>query len=109
MKLGVRGDSSFAVHFFCAALVVAAAIVFRCDPLEWCVLLACIGAVLVAELFNSAIEVLFRGLDDEIKSRCFGCLDISAGAVLLTSIVAAVIGLMIFLPRVWTVIAGGSN
>ena len=43
LKLGVRGHSSFFVHFFFAALVAAAALVFRCDLLEWCVLLGCIG------------------------------------------------------------------
>src|ERR1051326_2614785 len=54
LKLGIRGHSSFFVHFFFAALVVAAAIVLRCELLEWCLLLGCIGLVLTAELFNSA-------------------------------------------------------
>src|SRR5262249_8214319 len=62
VKLGVRGHSSFFVHFFFAALVLAAAIVLKCGPLEWCLLLGCIGLVLTAELFNSALETLFRGL-----------------------------------------------
>src|SRR5438270_7276105 len=75
LKLGVRGHSSFSVHFFFAALVVAAAIVFRCDPTEWCLLLGCIGLVITAELFNSAVESLFHGLDDEMKKRTHPCLD----------------------------------
>src|SRR5258707_8035916 len=80
LKLGIRGHSSFFVHFFFTALVVAAAIVLRCDVLEWCLLLGCIGMVLTAELFNSAVETLFRGLDETTKSRAWPCLDISAGA-----------------------------
>src|SRR5262249_9836879 len=64
LKLGIRGHSSFSVHFFFAALVIVAALVLRCDVLEWCVLLGCIGLVMTAELFNSAIETLFRGLDE---------------------------------------------
>jgi len=48
---------------------VTAAIVLRCDPLEWCLLLGCIGMVLTAELFNSALETLFRGLDEATKTR----------------------------------------
>src|SRR2546421_11886076 len=63
LKLGVRGHSSFSVHFFFAALVLAAAVVLRCGAVEWCLLLGCIGLVLTAELFNSAVETLFRGLD----------------------------------------------
>src|SRR5262245_20336387 len=85
LKLGVRGQSSFFVHFFAAALVLAAAGVLRCELLEWCLLLGCIGAVLAAELFNSAVETLFRGLDEEARQRAWPCLDIAAGAVLLVS------------------------
>jgi diacylglycerol kinase len=101
LKLGVRGHSSFSVHFFFAALVVASAWVFRCDLIQWCLLLGCIGMVLTAELFNSAIEVLYHGLDEESKRRNKGCLDIAAGAVLVASISAAVIGSLIFLTRLW--------
>jgi diacylglycerol kinase len=96
IKLGVRGHSSFSVHFFCAALVVAVAAALGCDLTQWCVLLGCVGLVLTAELFNSAVETLFRGLDEETKSRAWPALDIAAGAVLLASLTASVIGLLVF-------------
>ncbi len=96
IKLGVRGHSSFFVHFFFAALVAVAALVLRCGALEWCILLACIGLVLTAELFNSAIETLFRGLDEATQERVWPCLDIAAGAVLLAGLISAVIGAIIF-------------
>ncbi len=97
IKLGVRGHSSFFVHFFFAALVAAAALALGCGPISWAILLLCIGLVLTAELFNSAIETLFRGLDEKTRSRCWRGLDISAGAVLVASITAAVVGALIFL------------
>jgi diacylglycerol kinase len=96
LKLGVRGHSSFFVHFFFAALVAVAALVLRCGALEWCILLGCVGLVLTAELFNSAVETLFRGLDEATQERVWPCLDIAAGAVLLASLVSAVIGGIIF-------------
>jgi diacylglycerol kinase len=96
LKLGVRGHSSFSVHFFFAALVVAAAVALGCDLTQWCILLGCVGLVLTAELFNSAVETLFRGLDEEAKSRAWPALDIAAGAVLLASLTACVIGLVVF-------------
>jgi diacylglycerol kinase len=99
IKLGVRGHSSFFVHFFFTALVLAAAAVLGCGLLEWCVLLGCIGLVLTAELFNSALETLFRGLDEETKSRTWPALDIAAGAVLLASITASVVGGIVFISR----------
>ena len=87
------------MHLFFTVLVAAAAIVLRCSPVEWCLLLGCIGIVLTAELFNSALETLFRGLDQETRSRVWPCLDIAAGAVLLASITASIIGSLIFLSR----------
>src|SRR6059036_542866 len=60
LKLGIRGHSSFSVHFFFAALALVAALVMRCDRVEWCILLGCIGLVLTAELFNSAVETIFH-------------------------------------------------
>jgi diacylglycerol kinase len=99
LKMGVRGHSSFFVHFFFTALVLVAAIVLKCGLSQWCLLLGCIGLVLTAELFNSAIETLFRGLDEPTRDRVWPCLDIAAGAVLLASITASVVGSIIFLSR----------
>lgn len=93
--LGVRGHSSFFVHFFAAALVITAAIVLQCSLVEWCMLIGCIGLVLTAELFNSSLETLFQGLDTETKQRLVGVLDIAAGAVLLASITAAIVGVLV--------------
>jgi diacylglycerol kinase len=100
VKLGVRGHSSFFVHFFFAALALAAALALQCGLVEWCLVLGCIGLVLTAELFNSAIETLFHGLDVESKNRNRGTLDIAAGAVLVASLTAALIGLLVFGRRV---------
>ena len=99
IKLGVRGHSSFSVHFFFTALVLAAAVVLHCDLLQWCLLLGCIALVLTTDLFNSALEALFRGLDEESRERAWPCLAIAAGAVLLASITASIIGGLIFLSR----------
>jgi len=96
VKLGVRGHSSFSVHFFFAALVLAAAAVLGFTWVEWCLVLLCVGAVIAAELFNSAIETLFHGLDAEAKGRIHGCLDIAAGAVFAVSLTAAVVGVIVF-------------
>jgi diacylglycerol kinase len=99
IKLGVRGHSRFFVHFFCTALVLTAAIVLRCDLVQWCLLLGCIGMVLITELLNNAIEALFAGLDKASMARAASCLDIAAGALLLASITASLIGGLIFLSR----------
>jgi diacylglycerol kinase len=100
LGLGVHGHSSFFVHSFCAALVVATAAVLGCAAWQWCVLLGCIGMVFTAELFNSAVETLFRGLDEETKARAWPALDVSAGAVLMACLAAAVVGGVVFAARI---------
>jgi diacylglycerol kinase len=100
LKLGVRGHSSFFVHFFAAALVVAVAFALGCTVEQWSVLLLCIGLVLTAELFNSAIEVLHRGLDPETRERNYKALDIAAGAVLMASVTAVLVGSLVFVKRI---------
>ncbi len=102
LKIGIRGHSSFFVHFFFAVLVVAAASVLRCSLLDWCLLLGCIGAVLTAELFNSAIETLIRGLDGATRNRLKPALDVAAGAVLVASIAASLIGGIVLAARLVT-------
>jgi diacylglycerol kinase len=96
VKLGVRGHSSFSVHFFFAALAVTASAVLGLDVWEWCLVLLCVGGVITTELLNSAVETLFHGLDDDSKGRIKGCLDIAAGAVLIASLSAAVVGTLVF-------------
>lgn len=99
IKLGIRGQSSFSAHFFVSALVLASALVMRCEILEWAVLLGCIGAVLTVELLNSCVEKIYARLPEEIRQGDFQVLDIAAGAVLLASIFAGIIGAVIFLPK----------
>jgi diacylglycerol kinase len=99
LKFGIQGQASFFVHFFMAALVLAAATVLRCPLSDWIALLFCIGLVLTAELFNSALEALFHGLDERAKARAWRCLDIAAAAVLLSCITAVIVGSLVFLHR----------
>jgi diacylglycerol kinase len=96
VKRGMRGQSSFCVHTFFAALALMAALVLECNHIQWCLVVGCIGLVFTAELFNSAIETLFHALDVETKNRMVGCLDIASGAVLVASATAVIVGFVVF-------------
>ncbi len=96
----VRSQSSFFVHLWVAAAVVAAAAVLRVSVVEWCLLVGAIGVVLVAEVFNTAIESLARALPVGRHPRIRDALDMAGGAVLLSAAAAAVIGAIVFLHRI---------
>jgi diacylglycerol kinase len=100
VKAGIRGQSSFFVHFFVAAMVVAAGAVLQVDLYEWCLLLLCITVVIAAEMFNSALESMAKAITGEPDPHLGNSLDIAAAAVLLASIGASLVGTIIFARQV---------
>lgn len=97
--LGIRGQSSFQVHVAAAIGVVAAAAALRASLVEWCLLVLCITVVMVAEMFNSALEWLAPAIDRQQNEHLAGALDIGSAAVLLASLGASIVGAIIFLYR----------
>ena len=84
------------MHLWTAAAVVLVAAVLRVSPGEWCLLAGAIGIVLVAEIFNTSIESLAKAVVSGPHPRVRDALDMAGGAVLLSAVVAAVIGLVVF-------------
>jgi diacylglycerol kinase len=68
---------------------------------EWGLLVAAIGMVMVAEIFNTAIESLSRAVDTQFRPRLRDALDIASAAVLIAAGTAVVIGLCIFVPALY--------
>jgi diacylglycerol kinase len=95
LQKGVRGEGSFFVHFFATAAVFAVALIAGVDHFDWCLLALCIGGVLAAEMFNSAIERLARALEDEYNADLGEALDVASAAVLIAALTAAVVGLVV--------------
>jgi diacylglycerol kinase len=59
-----------------------------------------VAIVLTAELFNTAVEWLAKAVTRTEDPHIEAALDIASGAVLLAAAGAAIVGLLIFLPRV---------
>jgi diacylglycerol kinase len=94
-KRGLRSESNFFVHFFVAAMVVAAAAVLGANLIEWCLLVLCIAAVLAAEMFNCAVEHLAKAITREQNKLIGTALDISSAGVLVAALGAAIVGILI--------------
>ena len=95
MRVGIRDQSSFYVHFSAMLVVVGLASWLGVSRAEWLVLVLCITGVFTAELFNSAIEHLARAITRDEHPEIRDALDVASGAVLLASIGAAIIGLTV--------------
>jgi diacylglycerol kinase (ATP) len=89
------------IELIIALIVIVFGFVLQISLAEWILILLCIALVLAFEGINTAIELfadkLHPGFDKEIgKAK-----DVAAGAVLIAAIVAAIIGFIIFVPRLW--------
>jgi len=101
VAFAAREQPSFIVHLSVATLVVVFGAVLRVTATEWCLLTICIATVLVAETFNSAMEALAKVVSPQHHDDVGRSLDMAAGAVLLAAVGAALVGLIVFVPRVF--------
>ncbi len=90
---------NFRVHLIAAVVAVYAGYSLHISTQEWLWIILCIGMVLIAELFNTAIEFLTDLVSPEYNKKAGLVKDMSAGAVLIAAICALVIGIIIFVPK----------
>lgn len=99
----LKTEQNLRLHLISSVLVIAAGFFFQIATMEWLILILCIGLVLTAELFNTSLEYLAdvvrdTGHLDYLATKFTR--DMSAAAVLNISLIAAIIGLIIFLPKI---------
>jgi diacylglycerol kinase len=83
-----------------AILTVIAAIFFKVSASEWLLILFCIAIVISLEILNSAVEKLCDMVEANYHPVIKTIKDIAAGAVLWSAIISAIIGCIIFLPKI---------
>lgn len=88
------------IHLFAAILVVCAGIYFELKLAEWLWIALSVALVLIAEMLNSAIELLCDLTTREHNEKAGRLKDISAGAVLIAAIFSLIVAVIIFWPRV---------
>jgi diacylglycerol kinase len=99
---GIKTQANLRIHLVAIILVTALGFYFHLSYAEWVLIILAMGSVLSAELFNSAIEVLTDLISPQKNTFAGKIKDMAAGAVLISAITAAIIGLLIFLPKVKT-------
>ncbi len=89
-------EKHFKIHLIAAVLSIALGFFLSINTTEWCLILICIGAVLSLEMINTAIEHLVDLVEPNYNPKAGAIKDLAAGAVLIFSIISAVIGTMIY-------------
>ncbi len=97
----LSSEGSIQVQFVIALLVTGAGWYFDISATEWMFQLMAIGMVMGVEGVNTAVEKLSDYVQPNTDPRIGKLKDVSAGAVLLTSVIACIIGLIIYVPRIF--------
>jgi diacylglycerol kinase len=97
----LKSEPNLRIHFLATILAIILAYYLKFNLTEFAVLTLTIFSVVILELVNTVIEKLVDMHSLEISEEARIIKDISAGAVLLSAIMAAIIGLLLFLPKLF--------
>lgn len=89
------------IHAVVAVGVLGAGAAWRIPAGEWALVLLALGLVWVAEAMNTALEFLADEVSLEWRERIGRAKDVAAFGVLVAAVVAAIVGGIVFGPRVW--------
>lgn len=96
-----KTEQNLKIHFVIMALVIIAGFIFKISAMEWIVCLLLFAIVISLELINTAIETTVDIAMPEINEKAKYAKDIAAGAVLFSAMISVIVGLIIFLPKIF--------
>jgi len=110
IKSALKSEHNLKIHCGIAVLVLVASYFLLESAVEYIVLFLTIGLVLVAEMVNTAIETIvdlicYDILRDHLNKDIYNerakiAKDIGAGSVLIAAVIAVIVGLILFIPKI---------
>ena len=89
------------IHLAVSFVVMVLGFVYHISATEWMFLVFSIGLVFIAEAFNTALEVDMNLTSPGFHPFARDVKDIAAGGVLVSALVALIVGCIIFLPKLF--------
>ncbi len=97
----IKNEASIQVQFVIAIFMTIAGLYFELSTTEWIIQILVIGLIMTVEGINSAIEEIADFIHPEYHKKIGLIKDISAGAVFIFAITAIIIGLIIYIPKIF--------
>lgn len=97
----IRTEGSIKIQVIIALLVTVAGFYYQISSTEWILQIFAIALVLGIEGLNTTIEKMADYIQPQYDEKIGFIKDISAGAVMLVSIAAAIIGIIIYFPKIF--------
>ena len=101
-----KKEQNIKIHTIISTIVIIGGILFKINYIEWLVCLVLIGFVLMAEFFNTAIEYVVDLASPNIHPLAKAAKDTASAGVLMMAIISAVIGCVIFVPKIIDFVGG---
>ena len=98
---GLKDEQNIKIHVAIMILVIIFGIILKINTIEWIICIILFGLVLSLELINTAIENVVDLAMPEKNEKAKIAKDVAAAAVLVSSICSVIIGLMIFIPKIF--------
>ena len=99
IQSALKTEKNMKIHISIMIVVILMGIFFKISKMEWIICIILFALVLSAELVNTAIETVVDMVMPEINEKAKIAKDVSAGSVLIMAIASAIIGLIIFIPK----------
>lgn len=99
-----KTQRNMVIHAFFGAVVIIAGLGLKVTVFEILFLITAIASVLVAEAFNTSLEKTIDLYTVKRNHLAQTAKDVAAGAVLLTSIFAVIVGIIVLGPPLWQII-----
>ncbi len=104
IRFVIGTEPNMKIHAAVAVLVVIAGFYFQISASEWMACLLCFGLVFTTEMINTAIESIVDLASPAQHELAGRAKDIAAGAVLICAVISAIVGVIIFAPKVWVLL-----
>lgn len=104
LKYAFKNEVNIRIQFISALIVIIFGFLLSVSTLEWVLLLLMIGFVISSELLNTAVEVMLDYLKPDWHPVAGAIKDLTAGSVLVASVIAAIVGAIILIPKIMELI-----
>lgn len=96
----IQTENNFRIQLLVSLMVLVAGICLKLSTFEWIIIILCIFIVLALELMNTAVENVVNLVTSEYHPLAKKAKDAAAASVLIFAIATAIIGCIIFLPKI---------
>ena len=99
-KVLLKSEHNAWIHTSLSIISIALGFYFEISNTEWVTIVICIGMVISAEIFNTAVEHIANFIQPKQDEKIKHIKDLGAAGVFMTALAALIVGLIIYLPKI---------